>query len=243
MITIKDGAIFLSDAHANVHRNDFHRFLEQIDAGEIKTPQLFLMGDMFDLLVGQISHTVTFYQPTIDLINKLSRQIEIVYFEGNHDFNLQKIFPGVNVIPISKQPALCQFHEHYLLLSHGDIYQDKNYRRYTRIIRNPFLLTLLNIADKLRSHRISGAILSRQQQKSICREIPDFYRYVKQKIQKYDIGVSKIDFICEGHYHQNKEFVFDTVTYKNFASFACDTHYCQISFTDKIVFKEVLTRG
>ena len=242
-IEIKEDALFISDAHDNVTREAFYRFLCAIDEGEITTQQLFLMGDMFDLLVGQISYTHTHYQKTINLINQLSKNIEIIYFEGNHDFNLQKLFPDVTVIPIKKQPAVGIFHEHIILLSHGDWNEDSNYQRYTKIIRNPFLLTLLNFYDKLRKYSISKSILKKQQQKYICLKLPNFFHFIKQKIQKYDIGVSKIDFICEGHYHQNKEFVFDTFTYKNFSSFACDKSYYQISFTDKIVFKEVLIRG
>jgi UDP-2,3-diacylglucosamine hydrolase len=242
-IGIKEGALFISDAHENVTREAFYRFLCAIDEGEITTPQLFLMGDMFDLLVGQISYTHTHYQKTINLINHLSKTIEIIYIEGNHDFNLQKLFPNVTVIPITKQPAAGIFHERLILLSHGDWNEDSNYQRYSKIIRNPLLLTFLNFYDNLRKNSISKSILKKQHQKYICFKIPNFKEYIKQKIQTYDIGVSKIDFVCEGHYHQNREFVFDTFTYKNFSSFACDKTCYQITFTDKIVFKEVLIRG
>ncbi len=242
-LEIKENALFISDAHDNVTREAFYRFLCAIDEGEITTPQLFLMGDMFDLLVGQVTYTHKHYQKTINLINKLSQNIEIIYIEGNHDFNLKKVFPNVTVIPIQKQPLTAHFHEHTFLLSHGDWNENQNYRLYTKIIRNPFLLTLLNLLDNLRQNHISKSILKKQQLKYICFKITNFHEYIKQKIQKYDIESSKIDFICEGHHHQNREFVFDSVIYKNFSSFACDKSYYQITFTDRVVFKEVLIRG
>lgn len=239
MIEIKEGALFISDAHDNVTREAFYRFLCDIDEGEIDAKQLFLMGDMFDLLIGQISYTHTHYRKTIDRINQLSQKVEIIYFEGNHDFNLKKLFPRVNIIPLQRQPMKLRFQERTIYLSHGDWNETTLYRIYAKLIRNPFLLATLNLLDKLRNHQISKSILKKQQQKYICKKSACFKKKIKQKIQKYDIETSKIDFICEGHHHQNREFVFDTLTYKNFSSFACDKSYYQIAFTDKIIFKEV----
>lgn len=243
MNEIKDGALFISDSHDNEIREGFYNFLQKIDKEEIKTSQLFLMGDMFDLLVGEISYTKKCYQKTINLIDKLSKKIQIIYFEGNHDFNLNTLFSNVTVIPIQKQPSLWKFKNFSLLLSHGDIYEDEAYLRYTKIIRNRYFLTLLNLLDLLLGYKISNSILTKQKNKFICKKDRFFYENIKQKIQKYDIGISKIDFVCEGHHHQNREFMFESFKYKNFSSFACDKSYYQISFTDKIVFKEVYVRG
>ncbi len=239
MKKIKDGALFISDAHDNAKRDGFYQFLKKIKNSKDKPPQLFLMGDMFDLLVGQISYTIQHYKNTIDLINQLSKEIEIIYFEGNHDFNLAKLFPNVTIIPIKNQPTLYTFHHHTISLCHGDIYEEEHYLRYTKIIRNPFLLTILNIFDNTFNNFLSKKILLTQQQKFICRKQTFFHNFIKQKLQKYDIGDSKINFVCEGHHHQNEEFIFESLRYKNFSSFACDKSFYKISFTDKIIFKEL----
>ncbi len=240
---IKEGALFISDAHDNATREGFYRFLCMLEEGELETPQLFLMGDMFDLLIGQISYTHRHYRKTIDLLNRLSQRLEIIYIEGNHDFNLHALFPHIHVFSLRRQPLVCTFHSTTILLSHGDWCEETRYLRYAKIVRNPLLLRLLNLLDILRSHAISKKILKTQQQKYICLKIPDFKLYIKQKIQKYDIGISKIDFVCEGHYHQNVEYRFDKFIYKNFSSFACDKSCYRISFTDRVVFEEVLIRG
>ncbi len=239
MNEIKEGALFISDAHDNAKRKGFYQFLKEIQTSKTKPPQLFFMGDMFDLLVGEIEHTVKQYQETINLINELSYEIEIIYFEGNHDFNLKKLFPQVKVIPITKQPKLFIFKNNIISLCHGDIYEDEHYLRYTKIIRNHTLLNLLNLFNKSFNNFISKKILLKQEQKYICKKQSFFYSFIKQKLQKYDIGDSKINFVCEGHHHQNEEFVFGSLRYKNFSSFACDKSYYQISFTDKIIFKEL----
>ncbi len=243
MNKILEGALFISDSHDNEKRDGFYRFLVKIERNKIKCPQLFLMGDMFDLLIGEIVYTKKRYQKTINLINKLSKKIDIIYFEGNHDFNLKKIFPQVRVIPIKEQPSSWHFKDRTILLSHGDIFEDDAYLHYTKFIRNRYILTLLNLLDLILGHTISKSILTKQKNKFLCKKDRFFYENIKQKIQKYDIGISKIDFVCEGHHHQNREFAFESFKYKNFSSFACDKSYYKISFTDKIVFKEAYERG
>jgi UDP-2,3-diacylglucosamine hydrolase len=236
MIEIKEGALFVCDAHENEKRKEFHNFLIKLKKEEIKTPQLFLMGDMFDLLVGQVTYTKSLFKESIKLINLLSTKIEIFYFEGNHDFNIKNIFPYVKVFPISKQPVSGRFKNKNILLSHGDLHQGFNYRIYTKLIRNTFILKILNSIDVVSNNFISKKILSPQINKKICYKIPHFKQIIKQKIKKYDIGITEIDFVCEGHHHQNQEFVFENIKYINFSSFACDQSYFQITYKDEIKF-------
>lgn len=236
MIEIKEGALFISDAHDNEKRKGFHNFLLKLNSEEIKTPQLFLMGDMFDLLVGEVTYTKSLFKESINLLNSLSAKIEIFYFEGNHDFNLKNIFPNIKVFPISKQPALCSFNNKHILLSHGDLHQSLKYKIYTKLIRNKFILKILNFIDTISNNYISKKILTPQIDKKICYKIPNFRQIIKQKIEKYDIGITEIDFVCEGHHHQNEEFVFEKIKYINFSSFACDKSYYQITFKEEIKF-------
>lgn len=235
-LKIKEGALFISDAHDNESRKGFHNFLKNLEAKETLPPQLFLMGDMFELLVGNVTYTKILFKDTIDILNSLSRKVEIFYFEGNHDFDLKTIFPNIKVFPIQVQPTLFHFKDKKLLLSHGDLNQGTSYSIYTGIIRNIVILKILNFIDSLTENSISKKIISNHIGKDICYKIQDFKQIIKQKLQKYDIGLTEIDFVCEGHHHQNEEFVFETLKYKNFSSFACDGSYFQITFTEGVKF-------
>jgi len=235
-LEIKEGALFISDAHDNESREDFYNFLVNLKAEEDYPPQLFLMGDMFELLVEKVTYTKSLFKESIELINSLSHNIEIFYFEGNHDFKLQTLFPNVKVFPIGMQPTLFHFKDKKILLSHGDLHQGVGYMFYTTIIRNSITLNLLNLIDTISQNTISKKIISLHVDKDICYKIKDFQKIIKQKLKKYDIGLTEIDFVCEGHHHQNEEFVFDSLKYKNFSSFACDGSYFKISFKDKIEF-------
>lgn len=243
MIEIKEGALFISDAHDNEKRKHFHHFLEKLNDGTIQTPQLFLMGDMFDLLVSHVNYTTSLFKESINLLNTLSQKIEIIYFEGNHDFALSALFPHIHVIPYLQQPTLCNFQGKQLLLSHGDRYQNMGYRLYTAIIRNSMVLKCLNFIDTKTDFTISKRILTPQLTKEICYKIPNFEQIVKHSTKKYDIGLINIDFVCEGHHHQNTKLVFDTFQYINFSSFACELSYYQIHFAEEIIFRELFVRG
>jgi UDP-2,3-diacylglucosamine hydrolase len=240
---LQDGALFIADAHYQKGvREDLYDFLLALEKGEIQTPQLIMMGDMFDLLVGSIDYTVRENQKIIRLINRLAQTKEILYIEGNHDFNLQKLFPKVLVIPRHKQPLHCTYHDKHIVLSHGDLYQGKKYHIYCMFIRNPFLLKILNFIDKHRHNFISKGILNEQKNKDICKKLNNFHRMIKQKSKNYDIASNRFDVICEGHHHMNKEYSLESCLYKLFASYACGKSYFTIDFKERIVFNQ-FTKG
>ncbi|HEC1767495.1 TPA: metallophosphoesterase, partial [Campylobacter lari] len=106
-IIIKENAIFIADAHENENRRGFWEFLQTLKNKKIQTPQLFLMGDIFDLLIYEVKATHDFAKAYINLLEELADEIEIIYLEGNHDFNLTKFFKKVKVFSIKQQPLLC----------------------------------------------------------------------------------------------------------------------------------------
>lgn len=221
---IKNGAIFIADAHENDKRDKFYHFLTKIDNKEILTPQLFLMGDMFDLLVGKVEYTLHKNQKYIELLNKIALHVEIIYFEGNHDFALSNTFKNITVIPIQKQPQKFILEDDTLVyLSHGDKYGGFIHTTYTRLIRASMVLKVLNFIDKYFGNFISETIENDQHKKNICKKIDNFEAIISEKLHKYK--ASKKSYIAEGHYHQNYSFKQNDINYINFPSFACNQSY------------------
>jgi len=236
MIELKDGAIFISDAHTNINRTEFYEFLKRVDSKELKPSQLIFMGDMFDLLIGGVGCLERFYEKEIKLINNISKKVEIIYMEGNHDFNLKKLFPKVKVFPLFSQPLLAKYHNQKVLLSHGDRYEKKSYIFIHTIFRNRFMLKILNIINIVLQNKPFLSYLQKVQKKKICKNIKNFKQMIKQKILLYDIGLSEIGFVLEGHYHQGIGFEFENLRYFNFSSYACDEKYYTLK-GDKITFQ------
>ena len=204
---LKDGAIFIADSHYPNHKKEeFLEFLEAVDNSKIKTSQLIFMGDNFDLLVGGSKYLIDIFAKEIDLINNIAKKIEILYIEGNHDFNLKSVFRSIDVFSFEQQPLILTYKDKTYGISHGDKFaQTKSYYIYTKIIRNPFILKF--IPDS-----IARYMLYKMRDKKICKKIKNF----KRKVDKIS-SFYKTDFIIEGHFHQGQKID----SYISLPSFAC----------------------
>ncbi|MDR2081129.1 MAG: UDP-2,3-diacylglucosamine diphosphatase [Campylobacteraceae bacterium] len=234
-LEIKDGALFVADAHENgKNRTLFSKLLRMIKSGEIAAAQLFLMGDMFDLLVGGAKKTERLFKNEIEALEEIGQKIEVFYFEGNHDFNLGRIFSSVKVISLKKQPILFESGCGLFKLAHGDLGGTLGYKFYTALIRNPFLIAVLNLFDCY--GLISNSILKRLEKKELCNKIENFENIAAKKTLFY----YGCDFVAEGHYHQNQSFVSKKRMYINLGAFACGGKIYQFDSQSKPHFKGLI---
>jgi len=197
MIEIKENALFIADSHYPHHGDSFLQLLQKLKNGEIKTPQLFLMGDNFDLLFGYNDYIQTFSSEAIELLQTLSKKLEIHYFEGNLDFCLNELFPNIQVYSREQQPVMFELKAKKVAISHGDKYvTDFGYDLYCKILRNRTTLTLLKPFEKsIIDHR-----MKKLSQKHICHDFHDFEKKVEAILENYP----KADLVIEGHFHQSK---------------------------------------
>jgi len=222
-LKLHDGAILVSDAHYNLNRKCFLHFLEYLDNLETPPPQILMMGDMFDLLVGEVTNTKNFNLAPIEHIKNLSLKSEIFYFEGNHDFNISLVFENIKVFPMHSQPVNAIVNGKTVLLSHGDYKVSGSYAIYSAIIRNHTLLKLLNFVDEKVNGSISSFIIKKHLDKKLCRKFNNFETNVENSLNK------KYDYCVEGHYHQDIEYKFKDTTYINLPAFACNQSYITVN--------------
>ena len=228
-IKLLEGAIFLSDAHYSFKHSRLLDFLKALRLQEIQTPQLILMGDIFDLLFGGISTTIERNQEAIELINTLSDNIEILYLEGNHDFNLTSIFPGVKVFTLQQQPLIAHFKEQRVALAHGDFKGPRLYRLYTAIIRKSWVLKVLHLINTIGRGFIIKRLDSRLEHKNECREIAGFETLTQERLSRSYL--EDFDLFIEGHFHQDRSFMVGACLYTNLPAFACTPDYMRLSST------------
>jgi UDP-2,3-diacylglucosamine hydrolase len=217
-LSIQESAIFVADSHFNQERNAFYLFLKQLKNKTISTTQLFLMGDMFEFITQESHYFVEQNKKVITLLNELSLSIEIIYLEGNHDYNLEKLFPKILVVSRKQQPLMATYHQQKVALSHGDNFTPFFYNLYCTIIRNKPLLIFLNAIDF--NHWLSKRIDNALSAKNICHTFTQFEKWVEKRLEHYDA-----DLIIEGHFHQGKEFVFAHKRYINVPSLFCSQEY------------------
>jgi len=218
MLNLKDNAIFIADSHYNIQRTELLTLLTHIKSGDIQTNQLFLMGDMFDFLSSKFSYFIKQNQKVIDLLNYLSNDLEIIYFEGNHDFRLAKLFPNILIIPREQQPYTIKNDDKTIALAHGDIFTPIIYNIFTKLLRSNIFLELIDLIDI--NYWFSKKLENKLMVKNICHKQKDFDDFILKRIESYNI-----ELIIEGHYHQGK--IQDN--YINIPSLACDNKYIRFS--------------
>lgn len=195
MIILQDQALFIADSHYPHHGDAFFGLLKKLESGEIQTPQLFLMGDNFDLLFGYNDYIQTFSKEAITLLQSLSKDLEIHYFEGNHDFCLKELFPDIQVYSREEQPVTFQLGDKKVSVSHGDKYATGFvYDLYCKLLRSKKTLTFLKPFEKaIIDHR-----MKKLSQKHICFNFVGFEKRVDEILEHY----SEADLVIEGHFHQ-----------------------------------------
>lgn len=193
---IKEHALFVADAHYPHHDEEFLTLLKKIQNNTIHPPQLFLMGDIFDLLFGHNSYIQTFSKEAIELLQELSNSLNIIYLEGNHDFCLKEIFPNIKVYSRREQPVHYKLNQQDVYLAHGDKHKTSSgYNFYSNILRRKTTLILLRPLEKW----IINYRMKQLKQKKICGE---FIGYQK-KFDAIRSHYPKDALIIEGHFHQS----------------------------------------
>lgn len=207
---IKENALFIADAHYPHHSKKLLTLLQDIQNSKIQTSQLFLMGDIFDLLFGHNDYIQTFSKEAITLLQTLSQTLEIIYLEGNHDFCLKEVFPNIKVYSRKEQPLHYKLNEQDIYLSHGDKYETGfGYNLYSKILRNKITLSLLKpFEQQIIDHRIK-----KLKAKKIC----GIFKGYKKRFDAIRSHYPKDSLIIEGHFHQG--LVHEN--YVSLASLAC----------------------
>jgi UDP-2,3-diacylglucosamine hydrolase len=233
---LKEGAILISDAHYSAEKPELFSFLQKIDTGTIKASQLVFMGDIFDALFGSISYTYEKNKKLISLIERIAQTTEVLYLEGNHDFNLSKVFHTPQIIPIARQPLTLTFKDKKVLLAHGDFDGKRAYKIYTALIRNPFVLFILKYVDIVSGHGILKNVEAHLEKKDDCKELAWFEGFIKQRFAKR----FACDYFIEGHFHQNKRIELPEFSYINLGAFACNQRYFIVKSTqdNKLIVEE-----
>jgi len=217
-LKLRKDSIFIADSHYNKKNQELFVLLNKISNKQINPSQLFLMGDIFDFISAESKYFVNENKNIIDLINKISNEIEVIYLEGNHDYNLQSLFPNVAVFKRENQPVNFCFDKKIIAMAHGDIFTPWHYNLYCKIIRNSFLLKFLNFVDvnSIISRKIENSLL----QKNICNTFDDFEEFSKKRLHNYNEEI-----VVEGHFHQGKTFKYKNQQYVNIPSLCCSKEY------------------
>jgi len=197
--------IFIADAHLRSPEDANYRTLIRfLEALPRDTDTLYLLGDLFEFWVGYPRPVYSHYREFIDCLKAVrGRGVRIVYFEGNHDFHLDRFFEEELQAEVHAAGSVLDIAGQQVYLCHGDQInpRDYGYRAFRLAFHNPVAKALLPIfSRRLAAH--TAAILSRQSSRQhTARRSRWDYRDILTRFARERFAAG-CDTVITGHYHQ-----------------------------------------
>ncbi len=208
-------ALFVSDLHikslSDSRAQAFLHWLKSL--GPDSVSHLFLVGDIFDLWVGNHRCFSDRYAPLVTEIRRLKLAgVEIHYFEGNHDLHLKSFWQEQIGIVVHTGPDLFQLGPWKVRVEHGDEAdpEDKGYLFLRWFLRTPPLHWLAeNLPDRW---LLSIGIQASDTSRAYTSEIKVAHESkIREKLHHHAESIAQtveFDFLINGHVHVHDEYGF-----------------------------------
>lgn len=195
--------LLISDLHLHEQRPDITQaFLTFLKTHVYKAEQLYILGDFFDVWVGDDGMSA-FHQQIASALRTVAEQgVHIYLMHGNRDFLIGQKFCQLAGCQLIKDPSLIQANGETLLLMHGDSLctSDTDYQRMKRLLRNPVSLFILRRLPLKTRQRIAGDLRQQSRNRTAMKaqDITDVSpEAVEQSMRKYQVRT-----LIHGHTHR-----------------------------------------
>jgi UDP-2,3-diacylglucosamine hydrolase len=233
-------AFFVSDIHiSKMASPNGEAFLSLLEKAKKEATLFVILGDLFDLWVGSGSAFQKEYAPIINSLKELRLKCRILYFEGNHDFQLSKFWGKDLGFAVYTGPFDFQVNGIKVHAEHGDeINRDDHGYLFLRwFLRTPplkFLIDALPSSLILKiGQRASSA--SREYTSGLKNNTIDIFRAYAKKLCEQ----KPFDLFVTGHTHVGDDFKFHVENSEariiNLGSWFDGAHYLRISDKGEIV--------
>lgn len=196
--------LFLGDAHILPEDRDFQErlssFLLSLDG---TFDHIFILGDLFEFWFGFEDYPFQEeYGVVLDALRQVvSRGTRLVYFEGNHDFNMGPIFSEELHASVFPNWSGFEVDGSRWFVTHGDLVEAQclRYGAYRKLIRNRLTYRLIRLLGPRMVLKVAGKMgaLSHQVYHKPQAYNPERYStYIKEQFSKgYDV-------VIMGHTHR-----------------------------------------
>lgn len=234
--TLLEGAVFIADAHHQEKHSPLPSLLERF----LEDPprQLFLMGDVFQILMGSVKSSCEPHAHILDRLRALSKRSAIFYFEGNHDMGLDYLdsqIDGMIIYPRSVQPVAFIYQQKIYLLAHGDLFLGVGYECYIRLLSSAFSCKFLGWLDRLsKLYPCIATLINAKQIKNLQLSHADFVHFAYRRLELYQAYLARQNFkgtlggVIEGHFHIGS-FLQNVPFYCALPSFYCTHNILRLS--------------
>lgn len=131
--------LFISDLHLDQDKAEItQNFLSFIQTRAIQARVLYILGDLFEVWLGDDDEAIDF-QSVFTALKQLSESTEIYFIHGNRDFLIGRSFAERTGMTIIQEPTVIKMGSKRVGLMHGDLLctDDVDYQNFRCMVRKP----------------------------------------------------------------------------------------------------------
>lgn len=195
--------LFISDLHLDGTRPDITaQFLDFLRTEARTADALYILGDLFELWIGDDDTDVDKRRIVAALKALTARGVRCAIMRGNRDFLLGSRFAADTGCELLKDGTIVDLYGQRVLLMHGDTLctDDHSYQRLRRIVRNPLVQWILLRLSLKQRNRLAGKV--RAGSKAHIERTAPMIMDVNQQAVVDAFAASGIDTLIHGHTHR-----------------------------------------
>ncbi|NBR41136.1 MAG: UDP-2,3-diacylglucosamine diphosphatase [Alphaproteobacteria bacterium] len=197
--------LFISDLHLEPDRPDISQaFFDFLEAKASNAQALYILGDFFNVWLGDDVHTELSDQVARQLHALNAQGVTIKLMHGNRDFLMGSDYAQTCGAEMIKEPHLLTAFDKKVLLMHGDVLctKDTDYMAFRQMVRNSdwqkeFLARSVE-------ERIAYAAEARKQSQAMSSNKSDDIMDVTQEAVTDIMQAYAVDTLIHGHTHRPK---------------------------------------
>ena len=193
---------FISDLHLQEDRPDitqaFLSFLEEIAP---KAEKLFILGDLFEVWIGDDDHN-DFISEIREALLKTNQKTEIFIMHGNRDFLIGSEFASSSGMTLLNDPSTQEMFGKPVLLMHGDLLciEDVDYQSFRKTTRDPKWQEEF-LSKSLKERKEIAKDLRNVSKKATDEKKEDIMDVSPSEVVK-TMRESSVDLLIHGHTHR-----------------------------------------
>lgn len=193
--------LFISDLHLSPnHPRLIRGFLELLQHYKDKDTQLYILGDWFNVWIGD-DNQAPWLDEIVDHLKQFTQAGNQVYFQvGNRDFALQQAFLNKFNGHLLEDVTTLNIGQTQIRLEHGDALctDDVAYQRFRKVIRNPLLLALLKKTPLSFRQKLANGFRKKSHQ---SKEFKSYDIMDVNQSAVHDV-IQHVDILIHGHTHR-----------------------------------------
>lgn len=196
--------VFVSDTHLDASRPQvaaaFFAFLAELSPRT--TDALYLLGDVFELWVGDDDDDPFLLKVQAELKSLVDRGVPVYFMHGNRDFMINQGFAARSGVGLISDPTLIEVSGETVVLAHGDALctRDQAYQAFRAESRGRRWYDTV-MAKSLAERRLLGAQL-RQQSKTMSSRKPEDIMDVSDEAVEKILHENHAVKLIHGHTHR-----------------------------------------